>query len=100
MKTHSKRFREQAALVDKTKPLEVGPAVALLKSLKAAKFDETVEVTMNLGIDVKQSDQQVRGSVSLPNGLGKSVKVIVFVDGEMAAKAKAAGALEAGADDL
>jgi large subunit ribosomal protein L1 len=75
-------------------------AVQLLKSMKRAKFDETVEIHMALGIDTTQSDQLVRGSVSLPHGIGKSVRVVVFSQGDNVAKAKEAGADFAGADDL
>lgn len=75
-------------------------AIAELKKLKRAKFDETVEVHINLGIDTTQSDQMVRGAVPLPHGIGKSVRVAVFAQGENAAKAKAAGADIVGAADL
>ena len=75
-------------------------ALATLRSLKRAKFDETVEVHMNLGIDPTQSDQLVRGSVGLPNGLGKDKRVLVFCQGDNIAKATAAGANFAGSDDL
>lgn len=79
---------------------QLKPALALLKSMKRAKFDETVEVHMNLGIDPTQSDQLVRGSVSLPNGLGKTKRVLVFCQGDNVAKAKAAGADHVGGDEL
>lgn len=72
----------------------------MLKSFKLAKFDESVEVAMKLGIDPKQSDQLVRGSVSLPKGIGRSLKVIVFATGEKATIAKKAGADEVGAEEL
>jgi len=75
-------------------------AVSFLKENKRAKFDETVEIHMSLGIDPKQSDQMVRGSVPLPNGIGKSVRLLVFAQGDNAAKAKEAGADFVGADDL
>ncbi|MCX7699719.1 MAG: 50S ribosomal protein L1 [Gemmataceae bacterium] len=75
-------------------------AVATLKSLKRSKMDETVEIHMHLGIDATQSDQLVRGSVSLPHGIGKSVRVVVFCQADNVAKAKAAGADYAGGDDL
>ena len=80
--------------------LPVRQAVAMLKTFKRAKFDETVEVHMNLGIDSTQSDQMVRGSVALPNGIGKAVRVAVFCQGDNAAKAKAAGADFVGGTDL
>lgn len=76
------------------------PALALLRSIKRAKFDETVEVHMSLGIDPNQSDQMIRGAVSLPHGVGKTVRVVVFCQGDDVAKAKAAGADFAGSDDL
>lgn len=72
----------------------------MLKSFKRAKFDESVEVAMKLGIDPKQSDQLIRGSVSLPKGIGRSLKVIVFAAGEKATIAKKAGADEVGAEEL
>src|SRR5207245_1544112 len=75
-------------------------AISLLKSLKRAKFDETVEVHMWLGIDMTQNDQMVRGSVALPHGIGKAVRVVVFCQGDNVAKAKEAGADDAGRDEL
>jgi large subunit ribosomal protein L1 len=75
-------------------------AIGLLKSMKRAKFDETVEIHMSLGVDTTQSDQLVRGTVSLPHGIGKSVRVVVFCQGDNVAKAKAGGADFAGGDDL
>jgi large subunit ribosomal protein L1 len=80
--------------------IPVKQAVALLKTLKRAKFDETVEVHMNLGIDPAQSDQMVRGSIALPHGIGKSVRVAVFCQGDKVALAKAAGADHVGGADL
>jgi len=96
----SKRFR---ALRDKIKTVGVVPvpeAVRLLKSFNTTKFNQTVEVSTHLGIDPKQTDQNVRGSVALPHGIGKSVRVAVFAQGENAEKARAAGADIVGADDL
>ena len=86
--------------VDDAGQLAVKAAVALLKSVKRAKFDETVEIHMNLGIDPTQSDQMVRGTVSLPHGIGKSVRVAVFCQGANVEKAKAAGADFVGGTDL
>ncbi len=100
MARHSKRYETVAARVDKTRKYEVGEAVALVKATATAGFDESVEVTLKLGIDPKRSDQMVRGSVSLPAGTGKKVRVIAFALGETAEKAKAAGAIEAGGDEL
>ena len=80
--------------------MPVRRAIALLKQWKRAKFDETVEVHMALGIDTTQNDQMVRGSVPLPHGIGKSVRVLVFCQGDNVAKAKEAGADHAGSDDI
>lgn len=81
-------------------PIPIKLAVAELKKLKRAKFDETVEIHINLGIDVTQSDQMVRGAIPLPHGIGKSVRVAVFCQGDNIAKAKAAGADHIGGADL
>ncbi|MBI3818366.1 MAG: 50S ribosomal protein L1 [Planctomycetes bacterium] len=96
----SKRYRKAAEKVDRKRIYPVKEAVSLLKSLPPTKFDETVEVAIHLGIDPKKSDQLVRGAVSLPKGLGKSVKVAVFADGTRAEDAKNAGADFVGAEDL
>ncbi len=96
----SKRYQANKAKVDKTKVYTLEEAVALLLSCKNAKFDETVEIVMKLGIDPQKADQLLRGSVSLPKGLGKPVKVIVFAEGELAEAAKKAGADIVGAKDL
>jgi large subunit ribosomal protein L1 len=93
-------LKNLASKLKATPPLPVRQAVAELKKLKRAKFDETVEVHLNLGIDATQSDQMVRGSVALPHGIGKSVRVVVFCQNDKAAAAKAAGADEAGAAEL
>ena len=81
-------------------PVSIKQAVQLLKEHKQAKFDETVEIHMRLGIDPKQSDQMVRGSVALPHGIGKSVRLLVFAQGENAAKAREAGADYVGGEEL
>ena len=81
-------------------PIPIKLAVSELKKLKRAKFDETVEIHINLGIDVTQSDQMVRGAIPLPHGIGKSVRVAVFCQGDNIAKAKAAGADHVGGADL
>src|SRR5262245_43854073 len=81
-------------------PVPVKRAIGQLKQMKRAKFDETVEIHMSLGIDMTQNDQMVRGSVPLPHGLGKSVRVLVFCQGDNVAKAKEAGADHAGSDDI
>jgi len=97
----SKRYKELAAKVTKDKTYSVDEAVTILKSgSKKCKFDESVEVAIKLGIDTKQADQLVRGSVSLPKGTGKALRVICFADGALAAQCKEAGAVEAGGEEL
>ena len=86
--------------LEKESPAPLNKAIQLLKSFKRAKFDETIEIHMALGIDVSQSDQMIRGSVPLPHGLGKVKRVVVFTQGENVNKAKAAGADFAGGDEL
>ncbi|MGR3311470.1 MAG: 50S ribosomal protein L1 [Candidatus Brocadiales bacterium] len=95
-----KRYQDSQKLIDKSRKYDINEAIHLLKGLKGAKFDETVEIVMKLGIDPKRSDQLVRGSVSLPKGIGKERKVIVFATGEKAELAEKAGASEVGAEDL
>lgn len=94
------QIRNALQKIQKESPAPLKKAVALLKQVKRAKFDETVEVHMWLGIDPTQSDQMIRGSVPLPFGVGKTVRVVVFCQGDDATKAKAAGAEMAGSDDL
>ena len=96
----SKRFKQSAALVDRSKAYEIHAALDLMKKTATAKFDESVDVAVNLGIDSKKSDQVVRGSVVLPRGTGKTVRVAVFTQGANIEKAKAAGADIVGFDDL
>jgi large subunit ribosomal protein L1 len=96
----AKRMKKANAAVDRNKLYTLEEAVKILKSVKATKFDETVEVSFNLGIDPKQNDQQVRGMVELPNGTGAKLRVAVFAKDAKAAEAKAAGADIVGADDL
>lgn len=96
----SKRHTANQALVDANKRYTLEEAVALLKSTKSAKFDETVQIAMKLGVDPKKSDQLLRGAVSLPKGIGKTVKVIAFAEGQMAEAAQKAGADVVGAKDL
>src|ERR1700741_1664069 len=96
----SKRAKQINALVDRTKTYELKTALDLVKKTATAKFDESVDVAVNLGIDAKKSDQVVRGSVVLPRGTGKKVRVAVFTQGEKAEAAKAAGADVVGFDDL
>jgi large subunit ribosomal protein L1 len=95
----SKRYNKAHEMIDRTKRFELDEAIALLKGLPAAKFDETVEVHMNLGVDPRKADQQIRNSLVLPHGSGKSVKVLVFAEGDKAEEAKAAGADFVGLDD-
>src|SRR5271154_1219584 len=97
---HSKRFRALTGKIKASSPVPLPEAVRLLKSFGTTKFNQTVEVSTHLGIDPKQTDQNVRGSVALPHGIGKSVRVAVFAQGENAEKARAAGADIVGADDL
>ena len=99
-KKHSKRYTEAAKLVDSTKTYAVEEAVELMKSFPAPKFDPTVTVSFHLTVDPRKSDQMVRGSVALPHGTGKNVRVIVFAQGEAAAAALEAGAEKVGLDDL
>jgi large subunit ribosomal protein L1 len=94
------RLRKQRQELAKDGPVAVKKAVVWLKQKKRSKFDETVEVHMALGVDMTQSDQIVRGTVSLPHGIGKSVRVLVFCQGDNVAKAKDAGANYAGSDEL
>ena len=100
MAKQSKRYRAAAAKVDRNKVYEPAEALTLLKGLPGAKFDETVEVAVSLGIDPRKSDQLVRGAVSLPKGLGKTIRVICFAEGDKADAAKAAGADHVGSAEL
>lgn len=95
-----KRYAASIKLVDRTKLYSLTEAVKLLKAAPAPKFDQTVDVAINLGVDPKQSDQQVRGMVAMPNGIGKTIRVAVFARGDKAADALKAGADLVGADDL
>ena len=96
----SKRRQAQIALIDREKFYAVDEAIALVKQNATAKFDETVELALNLGVDPRHADQMVRGVVSLPKGTGKDVRVAVFAKGDKAEEAKAAGADVVGAEDL
>ena len=96
----SKRQKTFASLVERNKPYPALDAMKLMKQAATAKFDESVDVAVNLGIDAKKSDQTVRGSVVLPAGTGKKVRVAVFAQGDKAAAAKAAGADIVGMEDL
>ena len=96
----SKRYNEAAKLVDNSKAYSVEEAVEVMKSFPAPKFDPTVTVSFRLTVDPRKSDQMVRGSVALPHGTGKNVRVIVFAQGEAAQAALDAGAEKVGLDDL
>ena len=100
MPKHGKKYLEAAKKVDSKKLYSVAEAIKLVKETSYAGFDASVEVSYNLSVDPKQADQQIRGSLVLPNGTGKTQKVIVFADGPQAEQAKAAGADEVGSDDL
>ena len=95
-----KRYAEAAKLVDSAKLYEAKEALDLIEKMPKAKFDETVELHVKLGVDSKHADQQVRGTVVLPNGTGKSLRVLVFAKGEKAKEAEAAGADFVGAEEL
>ena len=99
MKT-AKRYAESAKLVDKTKEYEIKEALELVEKMPKPKFDETVELHVKLGVDSKHADQQVRGTVVLPNGTGKTQKVLVFAKGPKAEEAQKAGADFVGAEEL
>ncbi|MDK2817795.1 MAG: large subunit ribosomal protein [Moorella sp. (in: firmicutes)] len=100
MPKHGKRYREISKLVDRQQLYEPGEAIALVKKTASAKFDETIEVAVRLGVDPRHADQQVRGTVVLPNGTGKTRRVLVFAKGEKAREAEEAGADFVGAEDL
>jgi large subunit ribosomal protein L1 len=100
MSQHGKRYRSLHGRYEREALYGVGEAIDLVKSMASAKFDETVELAVRLGVDPRKADQIVRGTLSLPSGTGKSVRVAVFAAGEQAAEARAAGADVVGADDL
>ena len=96
----NKRFKAAAQKIDSVKKYTVDEAFKMVVDSATAKFDETIDVALRLGVDPKQSDQQVRGAIALPHGLGRVVKVVVFAKGPKEAEAKNAGADFVGADDL
>jgi large subunit ribosomal protein L1 len=100
MATHGKRYNAAIKEVDSKRQYKIGEAVELLKKLPKTKFDETIELAFKLGVDPKQSDQMVRGTVALPHGSGKKVNVVVFAKGAAAEAAKEAGADFVGMEDL
>ncbi|HFU74390.1 MAG TPA: 50S ribosomal protein L1 [Helicobacteraceae bacterium] len=95
-----KRYTQLLEKVDTNKQYTIAESASLVKELKSAKFDETVEIAMNLNVDPRHADQMVRGAIVLPNGTGKTVRVAVFAKGAKADEAKAAGADIVGTDDL
>ncbi|MCP5537808.1 MAG: 50S ribosomal protein L1 [Akkermansiaceae bacterium] len=100
MSKRSKRYQKAAELVDSSKQYGIEDAVGLIKKFPAPKFDPTVTLSFKLGVDPRKSDQMVRGSVALPHGTGKNVRVVVFATGDAAKAAQAAGADEVGMEDL
>jgi len=96
----AKKHKEAKAKIDRMRTYSVEEAIALVKETAYAKFDETVDLCVRLGVDPRKADQMVRGAVVMPNGLGKSVRVLVFAKGEKAQEAQSAGADYVGADDL
>lgn len=100
MAKHSKRANAVRSAVDRTKLYTIEEGVALIKTLANAKFDESIELAVNLGVDPRHADQMVRGAVVLPNGTGKTVRVVVFAKGEKEREAREAGADIVGSDDL
>jgi large subunit ribosomal protein L1 len=100
MARHGRRFVEARTQVDREREYSPHEAVRLIKELKRAKFDETVEVHVRTGLNVRHADEQLRGTIALPHGLGKDVKVAVFAKGDKAREAEEAGADFVGADDL
>ena len=100
MAQHGKRYRADSEGVDPDKPLPLLEAVEKVRSFKKAKFDQSVDICMHLGIDAKQADQLVRGSLSLPHGVGKSKRVVAFCSDDKVAEATEAGAIEAGGEEL
>jgi len=95
-----KKYAESLKLIDRTKLYDVDEAISLVKQTAKAKFDETVELSVRLGVDPRHADQQVRGTVVLPHGTGKTVKVLVFAKGDKATEAEQAGADYVGAEEL
>jgi large subunit ribosomal protein L1 len=96
----SKRFKAIREAIDKTQPYPIDDALALLKTLSSVKFNESVDISVNLGVDPKKSDQAIRGSTVLPNGTGQDIRVAVFTQGANVDAAKEAGADIVGMDDL
>jgi large subunit ribosomal protein L1 len=97
---HGRRHRESVAQVDREREYQPAEAVALVKSLASAKFDESVELHVRTGLNVRHADEQLRGTIALPHGLGKDVRIAVFAQGDKAREAEDAGADVVGAEDL
>lgn len=97
---HGKKYRDSIAKLDASKRYSLSEAAQLVKDLSTSKFDGSVEIHLNLGIDITQAEQQLRSTVSLPHGTGKTVRVVAIVSEDKVKEAKAAGAIEAGADEL
>lgn len=100
MTKHGKNYRNSSAKIEAGKAYAPKEAFELVKELASAKFDETIEVSIRLGVDTRKADQNVRGSIALPHGTGKTVRVAVFAEGEKAREAEAAGADIVGSDEL
>ncbi len=100
MPSHGKKYREASQLIDGAKSYEPSEAVALVKKTATAKFDETIEAAVRLGVDPRHADQQVRGAVVLPHGTGRTARVLVFAKGDKIKEAEEAGADVVGAEDM
>lgn len=100
MAKHGKHYKADLAKIDRTKRYKIDDALAIIDTYQARKFDETIEVAIRLGVDPKQSDQQVRGAAVLPHGVGKAIRVVAIVKGEAEKEAQDAGADFVGCDDL
>jgi large subunit ribosomal protein L1 len=97
---HGRRHDEALAKVDRERQYQPAEAVALVRSLSSTKFDESIEVHVRTGLNVRHADEQLRGTIALPNGLGKDVRIVVFAQGDKAREAEQAGADVVGGDDL
>ena len=100
MKNNGKRYREIASLIDRSQLYSLEEGVQLLKQTSKAKFDETIDLAARLGVDPRHADQNIRGTVALPHGTGKQVRVVAFAQGDKAREAEEAGADAVGTDDL